>query len=1111
MVEPGWDRREAEQELRDALRGVGLVGEIDLSPDGRLFTLARGNMQQLARFGGKSIALFFPASLVVYLVGEGVYRYHHGAFWPELEVRGLVPGEMGPGFLRALEDLQLETFEHLRTDGAHRWIAPILLHGGIPKYCAADVLRLLLSEMRQGAGDADDVITRWVESPTRMFSVDRPARRFLTHGGDQAVDLIERLITMVNESAAGHVPDADELGLPSYLVTEFLGLSAHERTVRGGVTALPTPRIMFDYALGHAPELVLPPVPAHARARMWVIDGLTQQRVPASAQSEAVLPLPAGASWTVELLGDDRVLRTTTLRGVAGTPVLLFDAATGLLLRHQERLHTDDVVALSPHGFAFRDGTHDGAQVPVAVSELPVLDGAWRWHDAQHLDVRGLSTMWVGEPNPTLGVQSAEALVRIAGPSQRPHLADQPCDGVTGADGRAVYSTAPRLVVPGGGLNGFDRWRLRLTVNGESSAAQLTDLAIDGDVVDLASALPAGKVAVVDLDVIGPLGSDLRGVRFVVVPGLQVELPDRVLRPDEALDAIVLADTGIVFGHDHQSISTVEIGAGVESLALACSDGTHEVHLLLTVPRLMWSIRLGDAAVRPLGVERAVLGFDELGLDDALLVRTRRRVKLTLELAFAGSVIQELPYAETVGADGRWVFPLQKFRDTIRGSDHRRLRLQLRLDGVAVPVADVVAKYEATELCATSLVDHADGEALVHLTFKENRAFPDRQARFWSVDRPWGDVLSVDIPDDTLAAEGVLLHARLPPGRYLVEVELADGWAIPVRPQRNSPNVGLVDIGDSADLARYLRGLDTGTPLARFEYALARPGGRMELSPADAVEVAPYALMTLDSLLEEFGHKALEDPRFRVAAAAVGSATALAAGARALADRGALDHDGLTKVLVALIPGAKHEQLVGQDEVSLDRLHRLHPVLAGILDPAYIDDLAAGARWAEYLGWDPNDDDPANAYPAKGGAANATWLGLSTDRVRAIGHSLDLTDQQPLAAGGFIKAMLDWLATLEGEPDARTSSWVERFRPLNDRRVGQLSSMHLAFLEALKPTGVGVPTVARFPYDLLAAAFQLVSIGSSRSQATAALLAANAIAPALTVRSLLVAIVLDRG
>lgn len=1113
MSDETWIKSDAEQELRGLLRGVGLVGEVDLSPQGRPFTLARGNLERLLGGGVDSgtVARRYPASTVVYLVGEGVYHYFHGGFWPELGLSGIAPGEMGQGFVKALESLGLETFVHVRPDGAHRWITPILLHGGIPKYCARDVLQLLLSELRQGAGDAAEMIAGWVQSPSRMFAIDRPAQRFLVHGGEQAVDLVERLITMVAESMDGYQPDADELGVPAYFVEEFLAIPEPARHVVKGTATLPTPKVTFDYTLGHGPELVLPPVPAGSGARLWVVEGERQQRVPVSAHSEAVLPLPVGASWTVELVGDGRVLRTTTLRGVAGTPVLLFDATTTTLLRSQERLNADDVVVLAPHGFAFRKDGRDGDAVPLADAELPLLDGSWRWHEAQHLDVRGMNTMWVGEPNPTLGIQSAEARVRIAGPSQRPHLLGVPCEGATGLDGRAVYPSAPRLVVPGGHLHGLDRWRLRMFVNGNLASVQLTDLPTDDDSVALDSVLPADQISVVELDVIGPLGSDLRGVRFVVVPGLQVELPNRVLRPDEHPDAIVIADAGVGFGHDHLSVCTVQVAAGVESFALTASDGRHEVPLLLTVPRLMWSIRLGQTPVRPLGVERALLGFDELSLDDALLVRTRRRVKLTVELATAAAVIQELPYAETVGTDGRWVFPLQHFRTTILGSTQSRLRLQLRLDGHAVPVADIVAKYHATQIRATSLVDLDAGTALVNLTFDEERTFPNRQARLWSVDRPWEEVRCFEIPDDASALDGVELTVPLPPGRYLVEIVLADDWAIPTRPRHESPSVALVAVGDTADLRRYLRALDARNPLARFEQGLALAHGRLNLTLDEALEVAPYALMTLSGLADEFRHKAPNDPRFEVAAGVVSTAPALVAGMRLLVDSGALDTDRVTQLLVLLIPELKHQRLTDLDEVEAHRLHRLHPVLAGLLDPAYVDDLSAGARWAEYLGWDPNIDNPANAYPAKGGAVDAHWLQLPPERLRAISLSLDLTDQQPLAAGGFIKAMLDWLSSLAAETDAVTTTWVERYRSLNDRRVAQLSDMHAAFLDAVKPKGVGVPTVARFPYDLLAAAIQLVSIGSSRSQATAALLDAATIAPALTIRSLLVAIVLERG
>lgn len=1113
MTDGTWMKSDVEVELRAMLRGVGLVGEVDLTPHGTPFTLARGNVERLLVAGNSNarIGRLFPASTVVYLVGEGVYRYARGAFWPELELKGIAGSEMGPAFIGALEDLGLETFVNVRPDGRHRWITPILLHGGIPKYCARDVLRLLLLEMRQGTNDATEMIARWVQSPSRMFTIDRPAQRFLTHGGEQALDLFERLIAMVRESAGGRTPDADELGIPAYLVEEFLALPEGERYVRRGATVLPTPRVVFDFALGHGPELVLPPVPAGFGARTWVIEGPRQQRFPVSNHNDTVVQLPVGSSWVVELAGEGGLLRSTTLRGVTGTPVLLFDASTMTLLRSQERIASDNVVALAPHGFAFRHGTRDGAAVALADAELPVLDGSWRWHEAQHLDLRGINTMWVGEPNPTPGLKSAEALVRIAGPSQRPHLLGESCEGVTGRDGRAVYSTPPAIVVPGGRLHGFDRWRMRIVVNGETETRLLSELPIVDDSIDLSAVLSPERISVVDLDVIGPLGSDLRGVRFTVIPGLQVEMPERVLLPDEQPDAIVIANSGIGFGHDRVSVCTVQIERGAESVTLTASDGNTDEIVLLTVPRLMWSIRLGQEAVRPLGVESVVLGFDEFGLDDALLVRTRRRVKLALELASTTSVIQTLPYVETVGSDGRWVFPLQKFRDTILGSDQTRLRLQLRLDGRAVPVAEIVAKYHATQLRATTLVDHDDGSALVSLTFDEERRFPGREVRLWSVDRPWQPVRQISVPDEASGIDGVMFTVTLPAGRYLVEVVLADAWATPVRPRRESTSVALISVGDSLDVRRYLRDLDLTDPLARFEKSLAEQHGRVELSTAEACDVARYALMTLDGLAEELRHRAITDPRFGVAASVVSTAPALVAGLRTLIEQGDLEPADVLRLVVLLLPGLMGQRLTDVDDAELHRVHRIHPVLAAIVDPAYIDDLAAGARWAEYMGWDPNAEDSSDAYPAKGGPAEGHWLQLSPERLRTIALSLDLTDQQPLAGGGFIKAMLEWLTSLAQETDATTSKWVERYRPLNDRRVSNLSEMHAAFLDAVKPQGVGFPPVARFPYDLLAAAIQLVSIGSSRAQATAALLDAATIAPALTIRSLLVAIVLDRG
>jgi hypothetical protein len=108
------------------------------------------------------LRISFPAVLVTYLVSEGIENYQAGSYWPNLTVPGLQPLALGPAFERAIESLGLEDFDHLAEDGALRFVAPILAHGGVPKYSVDDFFRLLLGEVRRyGNAEAADLVAIW--------------------------------------------------------------------------------------------------------------------------------------------------------------------------------------------------------------------------------------------------------------------------------------------------------------------------------------------------------------------------------------------------------------------------------------------------------------------------------------------------------------------------------------------------------------------------------------------------------------------------------------------------------------------------------------------------------------------------------------------------------------------------------------------------------------------------------------------------------------------------------------------------------------------------------------------------------------------------------------
>ena len=104
--------------------------------------------------------------------------------------------------MESLRLLGLETFEYVVQDEkALPYVTPILLHGGIPAYCASDLWACLLEEMGKGEDDAGHLLARWRRFPYHLDGVDMPVRRFILYGGDFAVDLIRRMILLADDVA----------------------------------------------------------------------------------------------------------------------------------------------------------------------------------------------------------------------------------------------------------------------------------------------------------------------------------------------------------------------------------------------------------------------------------------------------------------------------------------------------------------------------------------------------------------------------------------------------------------------------------------------------------------------------------------------------------------------------------------------------------------------------------------------------------------------------------------------------------------------------------------------------------------------------------------------
>lgn len=1085
-----------ERHLRAALVDVRLVAETDL--EGANYENAcRAMKEHVRRRLDGRVGTLYPATTAVYLVAEGVHRYQGGKYWPQLTVGGIDPSWMGPAFLVALEKLGLPTFER-ETDGGFRYIAKILLHGGVPRYCAKDVLRKLIEELRRGAGDAQEIVAKWRQSRWDLVGIDIPAQRFLLQGGDEAVDLIDRVVEMVQTGAQGEPVDPGLLGLPTYLVAEYQSLGSSDRRL-GKRIIPPRPTLKLDPYTGDGPALHLPQADSEVWQR-WHVKVGTAERVrtfEVSRHRSLELPVDPPGTCLVECAGPTRRV-SYDLCGPHKISVMFFDPGSGTLLRDQERLRSNRILVVAPVGTAFRKACATGEAIPEP-QELPPLHGQWSRHRVRLLDLRELAAVWIGPASVVTGMPVTEATIAVAPQVARPEIVSRSVANAESSDGHPVFAAWPTVAIPD--HTRPDKWRYRAMIDGTVHGGALTDFASTHGGYDLGTVWGAAPLAKVDLEVLGPLGSDLR-TSFAVVEGLAVSTPDRVLGPGEKYDLVLQAS-------DRLKVADAPAGAAAEVRSISSSQQVEigdvysqaKIVLSISVPRLSWSLRRNGVATL-FGDESFSIAVDEIGEDndEAVLVRTVRPVAARLVLMGPTGEVQSEGPVETQGQDGRWAFPLARTVTTAKSSDAPRLDLVVEIEGKERHrIGALLARHEVGSLDIESLVEGT--ETLLIARWTENRAFHGRELRLWSTTRPWEGPTILPIPDIARGSLEILVEDTAPAGVYTAEIAIADGWTPPSRPRTERTDIATVTLGRAVDAEERLRSLDPAEPRQYLELLLA---DRLPPPPSPGLlrGLYPDLLITLVEVLTAGGWRAIDSVTVsQLRAALFEEPDHIPAAVDQLVSEGRLSAKDALRLSILTLTDALDCPLGDADPTARGRLHRDAPVLAAALDGWPLDE-AGVERWKRYVGWCPTD-----GPPFAGGPAMAFMLAWKPHRILALRDVLGPAEGGGLDDRAFVGAMLEWL--FNESPDyIRTEKWQNAHNTLNDRRVRQ-DPQQAAFLAALKAEAA--PNAAKFPPTVLAAAFHAVSFGGQNLKASRALREAVEFAPSLVRRSLLVAIVAHRG
>jgi hypothetical protein len=439
------------------------------------------------------------------------------------------------------------------------------------------LFRLLLSRRRLDPGmDAESFLT-WATAPgrrLRLADLDVAARRFLTEGGDQALDLVDRCLDLLDRLTERD-PDLPAVCLPA----RFADAARRETGVRSRgrlaarrtETALPCPRIALDLNTPNAPnilndpnipnapngpgvQVILPPI---VEAPDWVATWrVTADGVPVTIRSRAGTPQPAHPltrpvrTVHVSQAGRDHV---TELDVVSPSDPILFFSSDGRRLPARLPLPPDRLWILRPAGREL-----------IVAGELRIITEVPSGWDGWHLALAS--------------VEEVSSLLLPGGPAHavqrypRPRLMlAEPLSGVTTPHGAPVYPEPPQLWLPDAA-----RWHVGIRPAAGGPTLVSREIHQPGP-ADIWDGVPRPILGAFDITARGSLGRSMRRTIFVAEDAALDLAPSACARVAEVRTGTAAAPVIITPPRPRSQSGVVEprplaSGAEVSSGQLAIRD-----------------------------------------------------------------------------------------------------------------------------------------------------------------------------------------------------------------------------------------------------------------------------------------------------------------------------------------------------------------------------------------------------------------------------------------------------------------------------------------------------------------------------------------------------------
>jgi hypothetical protein len=845
----------SEIELRELLRDVKLIGEIDLRLTGRNYLNARKEIDRLVEVHGRSyvdhvISQETFASYVIMLAGLAFSAYNNGTFWPNVRNEDATESndasklpyyksdndnrKFADLFLKCLEKLGKDDFsDEIIAENGLALLGPILLHAGLPASTVDDVWLLLLREFSEGASNAAEIVLNLRQDRVRIQYLDKPAQRFISYGGNFVVDLFQRMLNLIEDRPEFANDEIEivamEFGVPPLYLEKFKAIGSEFSQKKS--ISLPVPALIFDEYSLDGPFIELPSLRKEvARGKWRILGGVSSNRNPtfvvdASHIHTRQVHIRPDRFWNVIIETEDDRIRKSSFQSAAYGKALLFNALSGSYLHPRTAINCEEVNILLHKDIQFK-GSMGQEEVELAHQQLPPIGGSWNDWIGYRVRIEGIDRLSLIRIDEKRTETIEDFAINKHAPS--PELVGDDVEFFKDLDGGLVFSSIPYLKFPSGTSLEKLSMRIRFADGRVTSGLNLSEMKNEAGLVDFSQHVNDGLVSLTVFVQGAQLGSDFNA-RVVVVPKLNLQIEDRVFSPSEIVNGAILYENS---KHD---ICFLE---GEDYKQIELSDSHATLQFGLRISRLTHCVRIENEQLSFGFKPQTVTKEQFIGRHVSQIVaRCYKDYSFQLHIQDSnGNVVASCERVQTLGQDKRVSIDLLRFIDEVNNTSSRLVTFFIYLGSIKIELLKVVTKYEV-HFSDISVLDFASDqlESKIRFSFTESHGLGQRELLLRNIRNPWQADVIVQL-DDGVRSHAVVAIPALIPGNYLVGMRSGD-----VDPLFTS----FLQVGSDVDYERYISNLEPTTPESVAELICNGVSTRHDLLDAELANRLTTMLSTM--------------------------------------------------------------------------------------------------------------------------------------------------------------------------------------------------------------------------------------------------------------------------